>query len=340
MAIVRVHLVPDGPSPAHARARARLIRLFPGLEIRIGAAHDSRVATVIVAPHECDAPDPLFMTEREEVDVLELVLDDPSPAGRAHDGQEPEEALVRAAVAVLTRHQRLLDRRNERSRGRLFDAVLSRHAQLHDRALPLHRADLHHAHDAWQWTLRLSPQASLALQIAALFHDVERLRAEPVARVEHLAPDYQAFKDEHARIGASRMLDVLHGLVDSDVLERAAALIAGHERAPRDHEAGVLSDADALSFFSHNAWGFVRWFDDAHTRRKVAWTFARMSPEARGRLDALQLPSAIVRALAEMPIDASEVASDAASAAWDDDEMPTLIPGASTLPPASPRVRA
>lgn len=336
MAIARVHLVPDGPSPTHARVRARLVRLFPGLEVRIGAAHDTRVATVVVAPDEGDAPDPLFLTEREDVDVLELVLDDPSSECRALGPDAEAEAIARAAVGVLTRHQRLLDRRNEASRGALFDRVLARHLELHDRALPLHRADLHHAHDAWQWTLRLSPRASLALQLAALFHDVERLGGEPVARVEHLALDYQAFKDAHARVGAARMRDVLHGLVDDDTTTRAAALIAGHERAPRDAEAYVLSDADALSFFSHNAWGFVRWFDDAHTRRKVAWTLARMSPEARARLDALALPSPIVLALAETTgaLDAEAATLDDG---WDAEVAPTLVPGASAPAGATSR---
>src|SRR3982750_2367120 len=109
----------------------------------------------------------------------------------------PEE-LARAAGETLTRCQRWMDRRNEASRGPLFDRVLAEHRDAHDLAKPLVRADYDHALDTWQWVLRLAPDADLAVQLAALFHDVERLSSEADARVEHQASDYQAFKDDHA----------------------------------------------------------------------------------------------------------------------------------------------
>ena len=46
-------------------------------------------------------------------------------------------------------------------------------------------------------------------QLAVLLHDIERLASEPDARVEHLAADYQAFKDAHARAGAQLARAVL-----------------------------------------------------------------------------------------------------------------------------------
>src|SRR5690606_31131593 len=91
---------------------------------------------------------------------------------------------------VLLRYQRLLPRRNDASTSDAFRTVEARHAALHDRSLPLVRADLDHARDTWQWVLRLAPDAGLAVQVAALLHDVERLASEAHARVEHLAADY------------------------------------------------------------------------------------------------------------------------------------------------------
>lgn len=110
----------------------------------------------------------------------------------------PGEKLARTARAVLTRCQRWMDRRNEASRGPLFDRVLARHREAHDLARPLVRADYNHALDTWQWLLRLAPDAGLAVQLAALLHDVERLISEAEARIEHQAGDYQTFKDGHA----------------------------------------------------------------------------------------------------------------------------------------------
>ncbi|HEX3126563.1 MAG TPA: DUF4202 family protein, partial [Thermoanaerobaculia bacterium] len=106
------------------------------------------------------------------------------------------------ALEVLTRCQRLVGRRNAASSIPLFDRVLEHHCAIHDLSKPLVRADWAHSVDVWQWTLRLDPDAGLAVQLAALFHDVERLISEADVRVEHQAKDYQAFKDEHARRGA------------------------------------------------------------------------------------------------------------------------------------------
>jgi hypothetical protein len=215
--------------------------------------------------------------------------------------------LPRFAAEVLTRAQRLLDRRNAASRSRLFARALVLHHALHarhgldDAGRPLVRADYDHSLDVWQWTLRLAPEAGLAVQLAALLHDVERLLSEADRRSEHAAADYGGFKAAHARAGV-RLADEL--LVEADgadgadnadrrgaLRERVAGLIAGHEggQTAADPDLRLLADADSLSFFSFNSPGFLRYFGASHTRRKVAFTLGRMSPAARGRLAGLRL---------------------------------------------------
>lgn len=189
------------------------------------------------------------------------------------------------ALEVLTRCQRLVGRRNAASSTPLFDAVLERHRSLHDLDKPLVRADWAHALDVWQWTVRLDPEAGLAVQLAALFHDVERLVSEADARIEHRAGDYQAFKDEHARRGAEMADGVLEQAgVDAPTRMQVARLISEHERM-----SDVLNDADALSFFSLNSPGYVDYFGPEPARRKVAWTLARLRPGARRRLSGVRL---------------------------------------------------
>src|ERR1043165_3800894 len=147
------------------------------------------------------------------------------------------------AIEVLNRCQRLIGRRNRHSQTPLFDRVLRRHAGMHDTARPLVRADSHHALDVWQWALRLDGNASLELQLAALFHDVERLVSEADARVEHLADDYQRFKDAHAVAGAAITREALRDCgANERTCARVAELIAAHERpAATDAEIGRAS---------------------------------------------------------------------------------------------------
>jgi hypothetical protein len=181
---------------------------------------------------------------------------------------------------VLTRYQRLLPA--VQPTDPVVARVLARHRALFDLTKPLVLADYAHALDTWRWTLRLELGASRPLQLAALFHDVERLRSEPDERVEHLAPDYRAFKRAHARSGASLAADVLIecGLT-RDVVERVRHLIAHHEAPGRDAELATLNDADGLSFFALNSWGFIEYFGPAHSRAKVTYTLSRMRPAAR-----------------------------------------------------------
>jgi hypothetical protein len=212
--------------------------------------------------------------------------------------------LERAAGEILTRCQRWTGRRNEASRGPLFDRVLAEHRDAHDLAKPLVRADYNHALDTWQWVLRLAPEADLAVQLAALFHDLERLASEADARVEHHAADYQAFKNGHAERGAELAGSLLAGVgVDNETCERAARLIAAHEHLPEPGdpdaaELSLLNDADALSFFSLNSPGYLDYFGPEATRRKVAYTLRRLRPESRRYLDGLRLRPAVAAAVA------------------------------------------
>jgi hypothetical protein len=186
---------------------------------------------------------------------------------------------------VMNRCQRHVGRRNRHSQGSLFTRVLRRHRALHDLDKPLVRADFNHALDVWQWTLRLDGDAPLSVQIAALFHDIERLHSEAEARVEHLAPDYQRFKDAHASAGAAMTDAVLASLgAPLNLRQEVAALVTSHER-----ERGVLGDADALSFFSLNSCGYANYFGPEQTRKKVAYTWNRMSDGARVRLGTIRL---------------------------------------------------
>jgi hypothetical protein len=204
--------------------------------------------------------------------------------------EDVEQRGAFAAEQVLTRCQRYIDLRNAQSRGDAFDEVLTRHRALHDVSKPLVRADLEHAVDTWRWVLRLDPNAGTAVQIAALFHDIERLASEADVRIEHRADDYEQFKLAHARQGGVLTEQALRDIpLDAGVLDRAVQLVSAHEKPAGDPDLALLNDADALSFVSLNVSGFVRYYGVPHTRKKIAYTLRRMRPSARWRIDRIRV---------------------------------------------------
>lgn len=222
----------------------------------------------------------------------------------ADAGERAPERAADLLARVLTRVQRFVDRRNDVSSNPWFERILRRHRALHDRRLPLVRADHDHAIDAWRWALRLRPDASLALQVAALFHDVERLKTEAHERREHRAADYDAFKQAHARAGALLTRRALTSAgTDPGTIAQVEALVAEHERpgdgAADPEERALLSDADALSFFSLNASGFLDYYGPAHTRTKIAYTLRRLRPEHHDRLRRVHLRLDVLALLRE-----------------------------------------
>lgn len=280
-----------------------LAREFPNVVIRRGpeACGQQEPRSLLVPCEEWRSNFFNFYEFDGKVDAL--AEREPGPFVLSIQGS-PEE-LPRAAGEILTRCQRWTGRRNEASRGPLFDRLLAEHRDAHDLSKPLVRADYDHALDTWQWALRLSPDADLAEQIAALFHDVERLSSEADGRIEHRAADYQAFKDDHAERGAE-LTDALLSWIgaDSGTRARTARLIAAHERPPEpgdpDFEAlALLNDADALSFFSLNSVGYLDYFGPEATARKVAYTLRRLRPESRRHLDGLRLRPALTEAIAD-----------------------------------------
>jgi hypothetical protein len=253
---------------------------FPDVQVEIGAPELPPGAPLInILMGEWK--DPRFDLRALDSQVAELSVRGPVSLRLAG----PSAFAAGVGQEVLTRYQRFMDRRNRASSGLMFERVLSVHRELHDLHKPLVRADYEHALDTWCWMLRLDDAASLAAQVAALFHDVERLVTEADARIEHQAPSYQEFKDAHAQRGAALARAALAATgIDEEEKDRVDHLIRWHERPERDAEVALLNDADALSFFSLNSADFLDYFGPEHTRRKVAYTWRRLRPEARARL--------------------------------------------------------
>jgi hypothetical protein len=272
------------PEAAGAKTPTEALRReFPTLEIRVGAERPPTRELRLEASEWAEGD-----IDFVEFDRLVDALVSEGPTGFAIGGAGTR--AENCAIEILTRCQRWIDRRNTESAGALFDRLLVRHQAMHDLSLPLVNADYRHALDTWQWVLRLDAHASLAVQAAALFHDVERLANEPRIRVEHLAPSYDAFKAAHAATGAAWAACVFGDLgIHPAVTRRARILIAAHERTGEDPEVRLINDADALSFFSLNSPAFLDYFGPEHTRRKIRYTFRRLSGANRHHLSRIRM---------------------------------------------------
>jgi predicted metal-dependent HD superfamily phosphohydrolase len=174
--------------------------------------------------------------------------------------------------------------------------LLARLRALHAEDKPLLEADYRHALDTWQWVLDLEPEAGAAVQIAALFHDVERVFTEAEVRTEQDIAEYDDYKVRHAARSARITRQLLEEeRIDPPLRERVSALIAGHDQPGRadSADAVLLEDADALSFFSLNSAGYLAYYGEDQARRKIEWTCARLSPRGRERLRRLGLQPAL-----------------------------------------------
>lgn len=267
----------------------RIEREHPHVALRLGATVDPWDALIDVAD---------WCSGASFAEFDHVVVRDMRDGGLALCGKSTD--LSRATCEILTRYQRFLQRRNAVSTSTQFDAVLQAHAALHDLTRPLISADYDHAVDTWQWMLRLEPKASLAAQLSALFHDIERLESDCDRRVEPLSSDYRARKAAHARRGAELAARVLDEVgVDELTCARVAEIIGSPDRRGRDADVDLLNDADALSFFSLNSAGYADYFGPDQTRRKVASTLHRLSHAARERLSLVRLRWDVARWLDE-----------------------------------------
>jgi hypothetical protein len=301
MPLVQAELAPALPSSRDtALVCGELARHFPRLPLHISYARAPLPIAELDTESWADPDSDLLAFDRVVHQAESLARKTGELVALRLTGRQPAPWL-HAAREIVRRYQRLFARCNAHTAGATFDQVLRSHRRLHDLSQPLVRADYDHALDVWQWILVLEPQASLALQTASLFHDIERLVSEPEQRVEQQAADYQRFKERHAARGAELMLGALSdvGLNERDLL-RASELVLRHECTSLDPELALLNDADALSFFALNCAGFLAYFGPEHTRKKVHYTLRRMRPSARALLGELRLPTKVATMIGEL----------------------------------------
>lgn len=181
----------------------------------------------------------------------------------------PSRDAPRFLLEVLTRSQRRIERRNPHSRGAWFDAVLDSLATSIDLGRPDGCARHDHALDRWQWSLRLDPTASAAMQLVALLRDADFAEVTSAADV------------------------------DAQLAREARELLVRIAGAP-SRERRLVDDADALAFFTLDCPCMVDSAGQGPARRAIAATLSRMSADALGELPHVRVRPDVAAILGEI----------------------------------------
>lgn len=156
-----------------------------------------------------------------------------------------------------------------------------------------------HSRNTLQWVLRLTPHPSVALQIAALGHDIER--AIPDRRVKKEGfKDFNSFKLAHAKESARILTDLMQrcGIKDGALIASVKELVEKHEFGGTP-EADILKDADGLSFFDVNLPLYYLREGWQEALRRSLWGYRRLSERAKEMLQYLTPESLVTQRLIE-----------------------------------------
>jgi len=158
------------------------------------------------------------------------------------------------------------------------------------------KKDRMHSLKAREWVLEMEPQASSALQIAALAHDIDRTIERRRAKVKDFAT-YEEYKKQHAKESANIICEELEkeGFNDN-LIERVRYLIEHHE-VGGDKEANILKDADSLTFFNMDIYPYLKGRGSERTREKIKFMYERLSDNGKRIVDSIEFRNGELRAL-------------------------------------------
>ena len=140
--------------------------------------------------------------------------------------------------------------------------------------------DSRHSKNTRAWVLRLKPEADIALQIAALGHDIERSITELKIKRENYS-DYNEFKMAHARNSAKVLDDLLSKYDLNETIRYKVSNLVTHHEFGGNPEANIIKDADSISYFDVNLPFYFQRNSKGETEFRIMWGYQRLSDEAK-----------------------------------------------------------
>ena len=137
-----------------------------------------------------------------------------------------------------------------------------------------------HSKNTREWVLKLKPEADMALQIAALGHDIERSIEERKIKRENFT-DYNEFKKAHSQNSATILQEILLKQdADQDFIDKVVHLVVLHEVGGTP-EADILKDADSISFFDVNVPFYFQRNSEKEIAFRMKWGYQKLSQAAK-----------------------------------------------------------
>lgn len=144
------------------------------------------------------------------------------------------------------------------------------------------KTEYSHLYSVWQWVLKLKPDADIALQLAAIGHDIDRCFEDRRKRRQDFAT-YDEYKKEHALLSAQIMCDILrkHNL-DEDTIAKVKYMIENHE-VGGEGDVEVLKEADSITFFN-SILQYRQKHTHAQTIDKIRFMYDRLNDKAKSMI--------------------------------------------------------
>ena len=137
-----------------------------------------------------------------------------------------------------------------------------------------------HSQNTREWVLKLKPEADMALQIAALGHDIERSIEERKIKRANFT-NYNEFKKAHSQNSAIILHEILVKYnVNQGLIDKVVHLVLLHEFGGMQ-EANILKCADSISFFDVNLPFYFQRNSEEETAFRIKWGYKRLSKVAK-----------------------------------------------------------
>ncbi len=137
-----------------------------------------------------------------------------------------------------------------------------------------------HSKNTKRWVLKLKPEADIALQLAALGHDIERSVTVKKIKRENYT-DYNEFKKAHSQNSAKVMNEILSRYnINPTIIDKVTNLVICHEFGGNP-EANILKDADSISYFDVNLPFYFHRNSEKETTFRILWGYKRLSKHGK-----------------------------------------------------------
>lgn len=151
------------------------------------------------------------------------------------------------------------------------------------------KIDYQHSLSTRNWVLKLDPNASEELQIAALAHDIDR--AIPPRVYQQKGERYKDYKQKHAKRSAELIAKLMkESGYASESIVKVVHFVENHE-VGGDEEINMLTDADSISYFTNNIESYLASKGNDLTRDKIKFMYVRSSERAKKIIAKLQFDS-------------------------------------------------